>query len=319
MPPSPSTRSTRYASRAASAFGPSRPMIPAATSATLRSIGDAELLASASSRACTSAASARSSFSSEVRCCEGGRSASEWNRSWTRCQRGLSTEPSLPRLQRLLQPRLGHPPVPVHDRLGNPERVRRLGDRQAAEEAIDDAPRLAFGELHQLLERGVQLEELLGSLAELARQLLVEGHVGRVAPAALLRELPPRRIDEDLAHRACGNLAESDLRQPRHVRRLLEPDPRLVHERGRAEIDRPGPAADRGCQASQPVVGSVVNAIEFLALVGVSVGHNAPPRAQRKTLARESRGNKASAAAGCGLGGKTISMTSDGTASVLVE
>jgi len=99
------------------------------------------------------------------------------------------------------------------------------------------------------------------------------------ASAALLRELLPGRIDQDLAHRACGDLGESDLGQPCHVRRFFEPDPRLVHERCGAEIHRAGPTADRGGQTSQPVVGGVVDAIEFLALVSVPVGHNPSPKA----------------------------------------
>src|SRR5262249_22307697 len=161
IPPSPSSRSTRY--------GPTRAGIslPRSLSATEGSAASRNVsgVRSSASSASTSATSAWSPSERDWRksCCSAaGRSAAAWKSSWTRRQRsgpvggGSACGPEL-----MGQEGAGGAPVAEHGGLGDAEDLAGFADVEPPEEATLDDQRLARLELGERLQRSVEGEELV--------------------------------------------------------------------------------------------------------------------------------------------------------------
>ena len=128
-----------------------------------------------------------------------------------------------------MQPRPRHAPVAL-DRAGRyAQCLRRLLHAEAGEEAQLDDPRLLRVEGGQPFKRLVEGDQVNLLSARHAHRLVERESDFR--PAALLRPLHPRVVDEDAAHQVGGDGEEVGAALPRHVLRVHQPEVRLVDER----------------------------------------------------------------------------------------
>jgi hypothetical protein len=88
----------------------------------------------------------------------------------------------------------------VNGRLGDLEQRRRLGDVETAEVPAFDHRRLPWVNPREVLERGIERQQVVGRRGRRADRL-VEGHEDRVATAAPGGVTAPGGLDEDLTHR----------------------------------------------------------------------------------------------------------------------
>ena len=127
----------------------------------------------------------------------------------------------------LREPGSGGPPVAEDRRLGDVEQRRGLAHVQPAEEAALDHHRLARIEPGELLERGVEREQLRAADGAGCQRLRRRSRT-RPPAAALARAPAPRGLDQHLAHGAGGDPLEmrGGTAAPSAARRRASPRPR---------------------------------------------------------------------------------------------
>src|SRR5215468_7885020 len=228
--------------------------------------------ASSSSRANTSAIRAWSPPQAElkkVRSSDPRRSTAPWKRLWIRSHRALSIfslsivgcSPELIAEERasvclvklMCQPGPGCPPLTEYRCFGNLEQLGGLGDVQTAEESPLDHHRLARLNPRQLIQSCVQRQQVLCVPRRLV-PCVVKGDGDR-SPSSPLQRVPTAgRLDQNLAHCACGDPLEVQQRRGGKARRAGQLQPSLIDQGGGIERSARITSQDGGRQAPQLLV-----------------------------------------------------------------
>jgi len=140
--------------------------------------------------------------------------------------------------QRVIEPRAGERPVPLHRGLRGSERTCGLGHGQPREAAALHDPRLSKTVPGELGKSAVEGEHVVQGHRR-RREAVREGQVSRPS-APLGPGSRPRVIDEDSPHDAGGHGEEVDAVFPVHLLNVDQTDVRFVDQRRRAQ-GVPGP------------------------------------------------------------------------------
>ena len=184
-------------------------------------------------------------------------------------------------------PRYG--PVEFDGARRDVEHVRDFLRRHAAEDARLHDVRGAGIESGETLERFVQGEHFEGGGGAVARGVVERHALHAIEPLA--RPTATSVIDQNLPHRAAGNVEKVRSVGPRDARLIDKFQPGVVHELGRLQgMSRPLPPHERARDASQLRVRGIKDRLQRRGRTSARIGQQAREVGRRRIRQKASVG-----------------------------